>query len=423
MNAIADGRTTPTSAQRDIQRAMDTCVDGMALRAYLQPLLAPHGAVETVRVLQTRRSASRGREPNPLTALYEVDLRETPHASARKVVLHGKVYRDGASAAETAAPSVHVPALDLRLWPWPHDAALTQLPRLLEPGAAAPYLGVAATSVRAVRYLPSLRATLKYTDDAGHEIYAKAFDDDRGEAVHHRFTWFWQRAQQDATLPTVARPLAYVAADRTLWQSGATGTPLRQCLDADSSSQPWQALARALATVHDAPLSLAGSERRDTAHWLREAARRSKKITRAVPHLAAQANAVVAAIEAAAARLPALELRLIHGDFHHDQIWVDDGRIVLFDFDEFSLGDPMEDLAEFVVKLPDEPHGDKIAQACIRAYAEVAPTHFSTERLVWHRTVQQLLQASRAFVFQVADWRGRVERRLERAQRLADEMT
>ena len=61
----------------------------------------------------------------------------------------------------------------------------------------------------------------------------------------------------------------------------------------------------------------------------------------------------------------------------------------------------------------------KIAGMAEVFYAQIAPQHFCQQRLHWHMAVQQLLQASRAFVFQVADWRGEVQRRLERAQLLA----
>ena len=61
----------------------------------------------------------------------------------------------------------------------------------------------------------------------------------------------------------------------------------------------------------------------------------------------------------------------------------------------------------------------QLAELWLSAYARVAPQHFCRQRLRWHMAVQQLLQASRAFVFQVADWRGEVGRRLLRAEMLA----
>ncbi|HET8745435.1 MAG TPA: phosphotransferase, partial [Ramlibacter sp.] len=144
-----------------------------------------------------------------------------------------------------------------------------------------------------------------------------------------------------------------------------------------------------------------------------------QKIVRALPQVAARADATLAAIERAAAGLPPCEPVPIHGDFHADQAWFDGERIVLFDFDEFVLGDPMQDLAAFLVRLPDQPHPQLARAPWIAAYALQAPSRFCPVRLAWHLAVQQLLRASRAFVFQLPGWRGELERRLACAEALA----
>jgi Ser/Thr protein kinase RdoA (MazF antagonist) len=150
--------------------------------------------------------------------------------------------------------------------------------------------------------------------------------------------------------------------------------------------------------------------------------RRRNKISRALPELSELADATARAIVHAAAHLPAHAPALIHGDFHPDQVWFDGRRIVLFDFDEFALGDPMEDLAEFIVKLPAGAIGAQFAALWLGAYAQVAPQYFCRRRLRWHMAVQQLLQASRAFIFQIDDWRSQVQCRLERAHVLATQI-
>ena len=84
---------------------------------------------------------------------------------------------------------------------------------------------------------------------------------------------------------------------------------------------------------------------------------------------------------------------LIHGDCHPEQFWVAHGQVVLFDFDEFALGDPMEDLAAFVTKVSLLSGGPAFATAMLAAYSRHAPTRFDGRRLHWHLAVQQLLQA------------------------------
>lgn len=406
----------------DVQRTVEICLDTEALRAHLQPVLAPQGAIDALRITKAHRSASRRRDPNPLTFCCEVDI-----AGAAALRLYGKVYRCGASAqARLGTDALHVPTLDLLLWRWPADPGLPQLAQLLSPQCTEPLWGAAAAEVQMLRHEPERRATLRYRHADGRVIFAKTFCDARGLAVYDRFAWIWQRSQHHANAPRVARPLRCSDEGHTLWQEAAQGTPLLQWPRVDPLGGPnldWvQPLAHAIASVHGAPPAFAGATPRDTAHWLAEVRRRRNKISRVLPELTGPAHATASAIEQAAARLPACRPALIHGDFHPDQAWFDGQRIVLFDFDEFALGDPMEDLAEFIVKLPEGGGSAQVIALWLGAYAQLAPQHFCRVRLRWHLAVQQLLQASRAFVFQVADWRGEVQRRLARAADLAAQL-
>jgi aminoglycoside phosphotransferase (APT) family kinase protein len=116
---------------------------------------------------------------------------------------------------------------------------------------------------------------------------------------------------------------------------------------------------------------------------------------------------------------------LIHGDWHPDQCWLHEGRIVLFDFDEFTLGDPMEDLAAFIVKLEQTEHGPACSAALVAQYplaadatgATVAATkRFNAHSLAWHLTVQSLLQVTRTFIYQQPGWADLLESRLAATQ-------
>jgi Ser/Thr protein kinase RdoA (MazF antagonist) len=406
----------------DVNRAIDTCLDAEALRAHLRPVLAARGEVDAVRITKAHRSASRHRDPNPLKFCCEADLR-----GGATLKLYGKVYRAGASAdAVQGTPALHVPELDLLLWPWPSDPGLPQLERLLAPSLAQSFWGEPAADVAMPRYEPEHRATLRYTHADGRVLYAKTFCDAHGQMVYRRFAWMWERSQQSAEAPLVARPLQCSVDGRTLWQEAARGTPLLQSPIGEQIDPPqgdWiLPLAQAISTVHDAPIDLAGPTPRDREHWLAEVRRRRNKISRALPELTALADATADAIVHAAAHLSAHAPTLIHGDFHPDQVWFDGARIVLFDFDEFALGDPMEDLAEFIVKLPAGSGSTRLAALWLSAYAQIAPQRFCRQRLAWHMAVQQLLQASRAFIFQIDGWRSEAQRRLERAHELATQI-
>lgn len=392
---------------------IDTCLDPAAMRDMLGAWLPGVLPIADVRIVQARRSASKQRHPHPLTAVYELVLRD-----GRTQRWYAKTWRDGASlAALPGSGAVPVPPLDMLLWPWPADPGLPQLRELLDAPRALAWRGAGPAEVAVLCWEPEQRATLRYTR-CGEVLYAKTFADDRGASIHERFDHFWRLAQQDPAAPVVAEPLRWHAATRSSWQARAPGVPLTDLIANGESGDVPERLARALAVLHGQHLT--GIEaRHDAAHWVSEAWRRARKLGRALPLLADRAARVADAIERRAAVLPAHEPGLIHGDFHAGQVGVAPsaaGRVVFHDFDEFALGDPMEDLAAFVTRLP---AGLDLGAALTAAYANCAAPHYCPDRLQWHRAVQTLLQAGRAFVFQLPGWEAQAERRLARAEALA----
>jgi Phosphotransferase enzyme family len=429
--------------------ALDTCTDLPAMQALLQRCLPGFADgrlhIGALRVHKARRSSSVQRNPHPITLCYELQVLDGEHNTAGSQWLYAKMFRDGDSAgccASIAAqhlqrpafgePLAHLAELDMVLWALPNDPGLPQLAALLDPVRVRSHLPWAALAidpqrVRTVevemqRYEPEQRATLRCTvtpggSDAPLVLFGKTFCDARGRAIDERFRYFWQRAQVDPTAPLVAPPLGYDAATQTVWQGAAEGTPLLQALATGDVPALLAQVTQALSALHTAPL--AWNRERPLAHWRAEARRRQTKIARAEPALAARAAALVDALDTLATRWPDVPQSLIHGDFHPDQVWLHQGRVVLFDFDEFTLGDPLEDIAEFAIKLGD---GD-LRRAFIDAAAATAGAAFDADRLRWHLAVQSLLQASRAFIFQREGWRDELALWLARAEREAAALT
>lgn len=403
---------------------MDDCLQADVVRPLLQQALPAYTGsrriIDDVRVKNARRSSSRHRNPVPLTLRYELDVRDATSGRIDQLQFYGKVYRNGASAqAAQGTSALHLPQLDMLLWAWPADPGLPQLQALLDPAQTQRWWGEAALTVSVPRYQPETRATLCYTrapgvnrNRASAQLYAKTFCDQRGALIYRRFAHFWAIASHDLAAPAVAQPLGYCDDTRAFWQAQAEGVPLTRVLAAAIAPALAGHLARAIAAVHAAPVTLAGPEPRNTEYWLNEISLRRKKIARVTPDLAARASRVADILQHAAETLPSNPLSLIHGDCHPDQMWLDGERVVLFDFDEFALGDPMEDIAAFVTKLAPTTADDALPAALLAAYADIAPQRFCRKRLQWHLAIQQLLQTTRAFIFQVNDWRIEVERRL-----------
>lgn len=436
---------------------LDSCTDPDHMRQQLQDTLPGYGPdqlrITGLRVRDVRRNTSQRRNPCAMTLCYELQVSHTQKQQHQPQqgtqLLLAQVFRDPVAAASCAAldPSrlvrpafgqalSHLPALNMVLWALPNDPALPQLAQLLDPAQAVALMPsslqaptCSAVQVTMVRYAPQQRATLRYTLDGGvrkddaagaamgtpsRTVYAKTFHDDRAALIHQRFNHFWQLSLLDTQAPLVAQPLPLDGPTHTLWQDPAPGTPLLPWLSTADGPSLIVKVAQALALLHAAPLapSLQATPR-SAAYWVAEARRRQKKITRIDASLASQAACVADSIDTHAAHPAARTLSLIHGDFHPEQIAVHDGRIVLFDFDEFTLGDPMEDLAEFVLKLEAlEGAAAALAPQLIQAYAAAAPQRFDRRCLDWHLTVQSLLQASRALVYQQPGWPQLLRQRL-----------
>lgn len=410
------------------QALMDLCLDAKAmaprLAAVLPECVQGGWTVQRVKTDKVRRNASIHRNPIAMTLVYEVHLQH-PHTQVHVYrSYYAKLFRRGAcgEAREAQTSTLRLPELDLLLWAWPDDPALPQLAAMLSPRHADAWWDRRAHQVQVIRYEPEVRASLCYStapvDGTAHRLFAKTFTDARGHIILGRFRHFWDQAQGEPLAPLVAQPMGYCESTRTVWQAQAEGTPLTERLlsmDAAELRGLPSLLARTMAAVHQAPRTLLGDQVRDQPHWLREVQRRRKKISRVAPELAGLASDVAMRIEAAAPRLATPGPCVIHGDFHPDQVWLAGERAVLFDFDEFVLGDPMEDLAEFVTKLGREGRRGELGSKLVAAYARQLPDHFDPSRLRWHLAVQSLLQAARAFKFQRLAWRDDVRHHLERA--------
>jgi hypothetical protein len=418
---------------------LDVFTNRDAMRALLQSQMPGYAEgrlrIDALDFSEARQNTSIARNPCRMTLCYQLQVSELAVHRSGTQRLYAQVHRDSVSAASAlaqheasplVAPAfgealVHLPALNLLLWAWPNDPGLPQLPALLDPKLALRALPIAMTGafeVELLRYVPKHRATLRYTVDAGAgrapiTLYAKTFRDDRAALIAQRFEHFWSLAQRDDAAPSVAQPLGHDPTTHTFWQASAAGLPLAHALSSANTRAWLGQVARALALLHSAPLAPAlDATPRSVSHWIREVRRREEKLKRVDAALSARATRIADAIQTLARHQEARSFSLIHGDFHPDQIWIHEGRVVLFDFDEFTLGDPMEDVAEFVLKLCAAGAAPAQADAFVAAYAHAAPERFNKRSLDWHVAIQRLLQACRAFIYQQPDWRRVLEQRL-----------
>ena len=370
---------------------LDLYTDPGVMRA----ALAPYASAERVQVLHATRRAPR-RDPASRACRIAVCYRMQSPGRPDQIV-YGKVYPEEVCAersANTEDAPTWLRGIDMLLWRLPRDPGLPQLGALLD------------GQTELVRYRPEERATLRRGSR-----YAKTFHGNEGAELFQRFSAFSSYADSFE----VATPIGYDAATRTFWQEGVEAAGLADIVTARNCTGMMARVAQTLATLHATEPRF--GPRRSNAALAAGALKRSAKIGRCMPELQAPAGRVADAI---AARVPAdMAVVQIHGDFHLEQLRMRAERLVLFDLDELAIGDPLEDLASFVVKCPlrDAQLARSACEALIEAYARAWAGRFNQERLDWHLAVQWLHKASRAYVWQRPGWRKAAEEALAEAER------
>lgn len=430
MNALGNRPLNPSRDPAPERGSIvEQALDAERLRVALQRLLPAcrdqGSSIHRVHVHTVRRNASRRRQPDVACFRIDVELRGPDASHAHVQAWSARVARDDlVQRAASVSHSCVVPELQLVLQPWPYDDAMPQLVALNDTLAAQPWLGARAQRVQTLRWVPGERALLRYEgldrDGRSMAVLAKTFADDRGEALQDRFAWFTEQSRVDDSTPKAPETLGYDAARRTLWQRESSAVALDARRNATQVRALGHRLAHAAATVHRAPVALASAARRDADHWQREIDARAKKLVRACPDLAPSVQALTQALHATATPSSAWPVRVLHGDLHLGQFRLDGSRLVMFDLDEMCLGDPYEDLASLMARLDDGVVGMVLSEAFVQAWLHAMNEDLVPQRLAWHLALQHVLQASRAFVFQVPEWRGLALQRLQRAQACLD---
>jgi aminoglycoside phosphotransferase (APT) family kinase protein len=208
----------------------------------------------------------------------------------------------------------------------------------------------------------------------------------------------WKLAARDPDGFTAARPLGWSPALNAAWQEALPGLPLMDVIMGGGDLPALMVGAgRGLARLH-AAAPPAGVRSTTLADRLRFAHGGPRELADAYPHLTARLARITDPLEREASRLGDAEPRLVHGDFLLKQLVVgDDGRFGLFDFDDFMIGDCLEDVANCMVDmhywdLPPEVVAG-MAGDFLAAYREHADWPVPEERLRWHRSVQLLRDA------------------------------
>lgn len=304
-------------------------------------------------------------------------------------------------------------------WAMTHDPAIASAPVVTDSRAVLPYLPVSGardTVIDVLNYRPGNRLTVKYTVTTGYGplvVYGKTYADERGAAIFDRLLRL-----QDLGLPMPA-PLAYTPDIHTFWQAAFEGEPLFDRIDSPGADRLLAETAERIRFVHRC--GLACPPRLDIAAQHRDLSKKMAKLATVTPELATRLTGIAAGLAERADSLSPGLPGVVHGDFHLRQLMSREASnqapaVALFDFDETSLGDTVEDLGHFIADL--HSYGwpcervDRVRGALLAHYGPVPD-----DRLRWHTALQLLTRAYRALLQLRPDFDARVHRFLQLAEK------
>jgi hypothetical protein len=333
----------------------------------------------------------------------------------------------------------HLPELDMTVWAFPNDPQLPHLPQVIDPQQLKqhlPYAGlpagfqrpqdIAAIEPQVVHYYPEERCTTCYRLQDGQSqeltLYGKTYKNGAGRIIYERAAHLWQQSQARPGGFKVAEPIAYDENVHTVWQKHQPGQPLIHLLENRNYQELLAAVAKGLARFHDSDLT---SPARQTAEsHLQDIQDKFKKLVHAFPRFKAPLLSLIGDLESSAPALTPFSERLIHGDFHIRQLLAHQGEIAVFDFDEFAMGDPAQDLANFIVDLHFEGLRPEFAEAAgaafYQAYQAEARSPVPPDRFHWHLRFCFMTKAYRRYRQKAPRLADQIQTVITLAQKAAD---
>jgi hypothetical protein len=357
-----------------------------------------------------------------------------PTQKAQDRIVYVKAYLSGRSLAEYEKACAelqdnpqhlptHIEKYGMVTWLFPYDPAFPGLSKVMNSDGMRTYFtdtlfagnadfafGIKDIAVQIINYRPEIRCTYRYALDinsgAKQILYGKSFADEKGAEIYRRITTLYKRGKHKSDCFALPAPIAYDESLNTLWMEALKGNPLIENINQSNADELMTQVARYLADFHKAELS--GLEAINEDDLLAEIQKKSAKLQNAFPALAARFESVVLHLAQQEENLPHIPHRLIHGDFHIQQLLqLSDNRIALFDFDELALANPLVDVANFCADLYNLDFETDLRAAIInslyKGYKSFSDYDLTDAYFDWHLRIQLLTRAYRAFIQQKPD--------------------
>jgi aminoglycoside phosphotransferase (APT) family kinase protein len=250
-------------------------------------------------------------------------------------------------------------------------------------------------------------------------LIAKCYGDDTGE---HSFLVMTTLAAALAHHPhptlTIPAALCYDGARRCLVQQRVEGTPFFSLAGTGQFLPALRRAGDALADLHGLDVTMGEITR--VADHLRDLIHpHPLELAERLPEHRTRIRSVVAALEARLA--VGVRPRPIHRDFHLRQLFLDEHRVWLIDWDLFARGDPALDVGNFLMYLETRLDADREAAAEVflesyfgRGSADVYP------RIGLYKGLNYLRRASKYCRLGQLGWAAKSAMMLARAEACID---
>jgi hypothetical protein len=325
------------------------------------------------------------------------------------------------------------------LWPFPYDPTLLQLPQLCEAdrvGRLISYpdsrqeVGKGKNSpeitIQPISYHPESRCSIRYTLRAsalpGSEevtIYGKTFSDDRGRHLYSRLRTLWEWAQKDPDAFLVPYPYRYDETVNTVWSKGLAGRALIDVVSKENFREFAGIAAKSLASFHRSRLALPPGPEMNC--LLGEFKRKALRMTQVFPNLVSGLTSILSDLEPLPLGLADSARTPVHGTFRIEELLSCKGRLGTCDLDNCCLGDPLQDLASFIVDLNFSGLApvlrSNIGAAFFHAYQSHVEYEVPESHFIWHCRLRLLRKA--CWIYAKQSIRPDVERRVLKVLQLA----
>ncbi len=309
----------------------------------------------------------------------------------------------------------HLSDLDLIVWAFPHDPRLFNLSVLLSSNkikAYFPYLNfpsglsepghIIKISKHIMNYRAERRCLIRYSIQWGdranpntYAVFGKMFRDERGKEVYRRMNALYAPPNGATDRFLVARPLGYNDKIKTVWQEALQGEPLSAVIDYTNYNHYMKVVAKGIGNFHNHTLDC--TDKISIADRLREVKKKAAVLAYTFPKFKEAFLLTVEGLERKMHDIAPIRNKLIHADFSIHQLLACGNKVAFFDYDEFAIGDPCQDLVKFVVDLYFRSFDSNLVELMVPtflcAYQQHIGSKVAVDRFNWQLKAQCIIEA------------------------------